>query len=189
MTAGQKWVLVVFLASFALPLVVLTRDGDRPQLTALFAVPLVAAVIVVPGFVRLVVAGSLIGALAGVLAGGLGSRMAMRVVALMGGDPEVTVFGTFLIMFFFIAEGALMGAVLAGLRLLRPMSARTVGLITGIIVLTALLVDEVARPEMFQMGIPAINFLMFFGVGFAYGVLWELTMSRLLGRLPQWRLR
>ena len=137
MTAGQKWVLVVFLASFALPLVVLTRDGDRPQLTALFAVPLVVAVIVVPGFRRLVVAGSLIGALVGFLAGGLGTRVAMRAVALMGGDAEVTVFGTFLIMFFFIAEGALMGAVLAGLRLLRPMSARTVGLIAGMTGLAA----------------------------------------------------
>ena len=105
----------------------------------------------------------------------------------MGGDPEVTVFGTLLVMLAFIVEGALMGAVLAGLRLLRPMSARTVGLITGIIGLTALLVDDVARPEMFQMGIPVINFLMFFGVGFAYGILWELAMSRLLGRLPRWR--
>jgi len=187
MTAGQRWVLVVFLASIAIPLVVLTRGSDRPQLIVLFAVPLVAAVIVVPGFFRLVVAGSLIGALAGFLAGGLGSRMAMRAVALMGGDPEVTVFGTFLVMLAFIVEGALMGAVLAGLRLLRPMSARTVGLITGMTGLAALLIDEVARPEMFHMGIPVINFLMFFGVGFAYGILWELAMSRLLGRLPQWR--
>ncbi len=187
MTAGQRWVLVAFVASLAIPLVVLTRGSDRPQLTVLFAVPLVAAVIVVPGFFRLVVAGSLIGALAGFLAGGLGSRMAMRAVALMGGDPEVTVFGTFLVMLAFIVEGALMGAVLAGLRLLRPMSARTVGLITGMTGLTALLIDEVARPEMFHMGIPVINFLMFFGVGFAYGILWELAMSRLLGRFPQWR--
>ena len=187
MTAGQRWVLVAFVASFAIPLVALTRGSDRPQLTLLFAVPLVAAVIVVPGFFRLAVAGTLIGALAGFLAGGLGSRMAMRAVALMGGDPEVTVLGTFGVMLFFIVEGALMGAVLAGLRLLRPMSARTVGLITGIIGLTSLLVDEVARPEMFHVGIPVINFLMFFGIGFAYGVLWELAMSRLLGRLPQWR--
>ena len=104
-----------------------SSKSDRPQLTVLFAVPLVAAVIVVPGFVRLVVAGSLIGALAGVLAGGLGSRMAMRAVALMGGDPEVTVFGTFLVMLASIVEGALLGAALASLRLLRPMSARTVG--------------------------------------------------------------
>ena len=187
MTAVQRWVLVVFLASVAIPLVVLTRGSDRPQLIVLFAVPLVAAVIVVPGFFRLVVAGSLIGALAGFLAGGLGSRMAMRAVALMGGDPEVTVFGTFLVMLAFIVEGALMGSVLAGLRLLRPMSARTVGLITGMTGLAALLIDEVARPEMLHVGIPVINFLMFFGVGFAYGVLWELAMSRLLGRLPQWR--
>ena len=67
------------------------------------------------------------------------------------------------------------------------MSARTVGLITATTGLTALLIDEVARPEMFHMGVPVINFLMFFGVGFAYGVLWELAMSRLVGRLPRWR--
>ena len=181
--------LVAFVASYAIPLVVLTRDSDRPQLTVLFAVPLVAAVIVVPGFFRSVVAGSLIGALAGFLAGGLGSRIAMRAVAVMGGDPEVTVFGTFLVMLASIVEGALLGAALASLRLLRPMSARAVGLITGIIGLAALLIDGVARPEMFHMGIPVINFLMFFGVGFAYGILWERAMSRLLGRLPQWRLR
>ena len=131
MTAGQRWVLVAFVASFAVPLVALTRGSDRPQLTLLFAVPLVAAVIVVPGFFRLVVAGSVIGTLAGFLAGGLGSRLAMRAIALMGGDPEVTIFGTFGVILFFIVEGALMGTVLAGLRLLRPMSARTVGLITG----------------------------------------------------------
>ena len=187
MTAGQRWVLVVFVASFAIPLVVLTRDSDNSQLIVLFAVPLVIAMIVIPGFLRLVVAGSLIGALAGFLAGGLGSRLAMRAVALMGGDPEVTVFGTFLVMLAFIVEGALMGAVLAGLRLLRPMSARTVGLITGTTGLVALLIDEVARPEMFHMGVPVINFPMFFGVGFAYGVLWELAMSRLVGRFPRWR--
>ena len=108
MTTGQRWVLVVFIASVAIPLVVLTRGGDRPQLTVLFAVPLVAAVIVVPGFFRLVVAGSLIGALAGFLAGGLGSRMAMRAVALMGGDPEVTIYGTLLVMLEFIVLGALL---------------------------------------------------------------------------------
>ena len=84
-------------------------------------------------------------------------------------------------------DAFMMGAVLAGLRLLRPMSARTVGLITGMTGLTHLLIDEVARPEMFHMGIPVINFLMFFGVGFAYGILWELAMSRLLGRLPHWK--
>ena len=187
MTTSQRWVLVVFLASFAIPLVVFTRGSDRPQLILLFAVPLVIAAIVVPGFLRLVVAGSLIGALAGFLAGGLGSRMAMRAVALMGGESEVTIVGTFRVMLFFIIEGTLVGAVLAGLRLLRPMSAWAVGLISGMIGLAALLIDDVARPEMFDRGIPIINFLMFFGVGFAYGILWELAMSRLLGRLPQWR--
>lgn len=187
MTAVQRWVLVVFLASFAIPLVVFTRSSDSLQLIMLFAVPLVAAVIVVPGFFRLVVAGSLIGALAGFLAGGLGSRIAMRAVALMGGDPEVTIVGTLGVMLFFIVEGALVGAVLAGLRLLRPMSAWAVGLVSGMIGLAALLIDDVARPEMFDMGIPVTNFFMFFGVGFAYGILWELAMSRLLGRLPQWR--
>lgn len=187
MTAVQRWVLVVFLASFAIPLVVFTRSSDSLQLIMLFAVPLVAAVIVVPGFFRLVVAGSLIGALAGFLAGGLGSRIAMRAVALMGGDPEVTIVGTLGVMLFFIVEGALVGAVLAGLRLLRPMSAWAVGLVSGMIGLAALLIDDVARPEMFDMGIPVTNFFMFFGVGFAYGILWELAISRLLGRLPQWR--
>ena len=105
MTTSQRWVLVVFLASFAIPLVVFTRGSDRPQLILLFAVPLVIAAIVVPGFLRLVVAGSLIGALAGFLAGGLGSRMAMRAVALMGGESEVTIVGTFGVMLFFIIEG------------------------------------------------------------------------------------
>ena len=69
---------------------------------AVFLGILATIVLYVRRLSRLVIAGAVGGGLTGLLAIGVGARLAMRIVALMGGPREVTVEGT---MFLLIAGG------------------------------------------------------------------------------------
>lgn len=126
------------------------------------------------------------GLIAGVLIGGLGSRIAMRLSALAGGDSilgmvtengnvvgNITVDGTLLLIYAGGLAGAIGGFVYMAWRRWIPGPPRWRGLVYGVILLSIFgrLVIEGDNPDFVRFGPPVLNIIMFASLFIFYGLL------------------
>lgn len=185
--------LVLRLAVLGMPVGMLAGalGSAFPGVGALFAAGILAVEVLVVIYVRrlprLLISGTLGGGVAGFIALGGGSRLAMRVVALLGGRREVTVDGTVFLLIAGTMLGAVIGVSIAAALRVWPHSGRTIGLLVAATLFGLLISDGEAFDELLHDGPGGwLNFPMFAAFLLAYGWLAPRLVRWIEGRLPHW---
>jgi hypothetical protein len=136
---------------------------------------------------RMIISGVVGGGVAGLIALGGGSRLAMRVVALLGGRRELTIDGTAFLLIGGTVMGAIIGISIALALRLWPSSGRNIGLTIGTLLFGLMLVDGEARTEILHEG-PGVwlNAPMFLGFFLGYGAMSAPLVERIERKVPRW---
>jgi hypothetical protein len=136
---------------------------------------------------RLMLAGLIGGGATGLVTLGVGSRLAMRIVSLLGARREVTVDGTVFLLIFGAVVGAMIGMTIAATLRAWPRSTRIVSIIVTLVLFAGLLLDSESFSELLHDGAGGwLNFPMFFAFVAAYGWAAPRIITRVERRIPRW---
>lgn len=144
---------------------------------------LAAGFLLVRRLPRILISGVIGGAFSGFVAGGIGGRLAMRIVALMGGRTQISAGGTFGLFLLMAMLGAVAGLALAVILELRQFRARTVGA-TLLVLVIPLLLGGGRNSELLTEGQPIANLIMFPALAGLFGYLAVRTIRWVESRLP-----
>lgn len=186
----ERYALIAALASLPASVVVASVFDGAPLLLALATIMQLGAAAFVLVYVRrlprLILSGLVGGGLAGVVILGAGSRLAMRIVALLGGRREVSLGGTMFLLIAGLVFGAFVGVAVSAALRAWPSSGRTIGLGLGVLLAAGLVLDSEVFTELVHEGAGGwINFPMFLALPFGYAILtarWTRSIER---RIPR----
>ena len=136
---------------------------------------------------RLMLAGLIGGGTTGLMTLGLASRLAMRIVSLLGARREVTVEGTAFLLIFGAMVGVMIGVTIAATLRAWPGSTRAAGTIVTFVLFAGLVLDSEAFSELLHDGAGGwLNFPLFFAPIAAYGWAAPRVITRVERRIPRW---
>lgn len=125
--------------------------------------------------------GALVGLISGLIVGGIGSRIAMRVVALIAGiPPEFTVGGTFGILLLGAFLGVPFGLLFVAGRRFIPLPNVWKGLLYGFILFLIFVVPPFISPAgEFTLASPLADLIIFGPIPIVFGLVLAMTISRM----------
>lgn len=127
-----------------------------------------------------VMAAAVAGLAAGAVVAGLGARLAMRVVAIVGGmSPGFTAAGTAIIMLLGGIVGLIAGAIFGIIRPFLPLRGLGKGLAFGALLAALIALPFIREPQgELTLATPALGAALFGAVGLLYGLALEAALQR-----------
>ncbi len=182
---------VLRIAIVASPAALIAGAVGLPGLRIVLPIGTLALWVLVLAYVRrlprLLLSGLIGGGVAGLVALGAGSRLAMRLVSLLGARREMTIEGTSFLLLMGLIFGAMVGVSIAAALRAWPGARRTIGTIVGLALFAGITLDSVAFNELMHDGAGGwVNFPLFLAFPMAYG--WAATrlIERVERRVPRW---
>jgi hypothetical protein len=182
---------VLRIAIVASPAALIAGAVGLPWLRIVLPIGTLALWVLVLAYVRrlprLLLSGLIGGGVAGLVALGAGSRLAMRLVSLLGARREMTIEGTSFLLLMGLIFGAMVGVSIAAALRAWPGARRTIGTIVGLALFAGITLDSVAFNELMHDGAGGwVNFPLFLAFPMAYG--WAATrlIERVERRVPRW---